>query len=229
MTLLRLDVAIYALGLDLLQVEQVLLQARRALHPEGEPAVQRLFVLAGLRVELGRIGGSVDLGSRIRVGRAVAGQLGTVLRPAPEAAPLALGALVGAGGVVNRNQITEPGSDVGMCCGSEFLKFLFELGVLTQCLDEGAERVQDHRVRTLDHLRELARFEARIDPLAVVVEIKVRNADQEIARPEAIKRFKPAPARLQLALERIDIRTLRGHDSPPEYTDAPSTQHGSIF
>src|SRR5436190_23612322 len=127
--------------------------------------------------------------------------------------------------LVDDGQLADAGTDVDVRLDAERLEILFDAGVLTERLDEGADGVLHHRAHFVVELPELRRGEALVEPGAVAVEIELGLADQKVGGAEAAKRRKPRAAFLEVARECLDVGRLRRHDAPAEDADSFALFH----
>jgi len=97
---------------------------------------------------------------------------------------------------------------------AELLQPLLEAGVLAEGLDEGGERVSGRQAQLVDDLGVAAGREALDEPLAVDGEVELRPADEEVVGAEAVKGREPAPGRLEVAIEGLDVGRPGGDDAP---------------
>src|SRR5438046_480558 len=94
-------------------------------------------------------------------------QGGTALGRGPEAVPLALGAIQRERLLVRDADVADAGADIDVAARAERLQIGLDAGILSERLDERADRVLRHRPHLVRHLRIARRRETGVEPSAI--------------------------------------------------------------
>jgi hypothetical protein len=127
-------------------------------------------------------------------------------------------------GVIDGVDVADARAEINVRRGAQRVHLPLETRVLSQRLNERAQRILCGQVHFLDQRLVVARREALVDPRPVAAELEVRRTGQEIIRPEAFKRREPRTGLGEIAREGVDIWRLWSNRTPPKDPNARSGQ-----
>ena len=135
---------------------------------------------------------------------------------APEPVPATLGPVQVDRGPINSWIGAESIAHVDVRLGAEVAQGHFDATILTEGLDERADRVERRGVHLVAKLFRLGRGKTLGEPTFVVGEVELWLSDEERVCAESVEWLKPAPTLIESTFEFIDGGGSWGDQAPAE-------------
>ena len=197
-------IALNCQAIDLRSLRQVPLQFRRKSHPVCVPLCLCLVSVMG--------SGQFWIGWYVTAVVAfaaptcqVCSQYGVIRRERPERVPAVLRLIKRDAASIKSIDRAQPRADIDMCFVAEVVQQRIQARILIQGLDERADCVERRRIHLLFQVLKEPGSEARVDPTPIVIEVKIRLANQEIIRTKPLEGGQPAFRCCKISSEHRDV------------------------